>query len=130
MRGPEPTDEASQVDHAIFRVQPPVGPPFLAVITEGKQGVEVLSNRDGSWKSEPLLGVADLLMPKHDFIEWTIDKVWARPSLDGPLTLARAGVVEEIIANLLRNHPEATREEAIEMLRAFGVDFGEPQKPA
>jgi len=58
----------------LYHVIPPpgAGDPFHALIDKGK----VTSNRDGSWKPETLLTIADLVMPEQKFGDWEITRLW------------------------------------------------------
>lgn len=58
-----------------YRVTSPEGVSFTAKIVDRDGSAAVISDRGGDWATEPVLTVADLIMPEQKFIEWDIVEV-------------------------------------------------------
>ena len=59
-----------------FEMTPPDGEPFRSIVVRMEGGEwHVLSNDSGEWKRETRFGMADVLMPSIDLIEWKVEEI-------------------------------------------------------
>jgi hypothetical protein len=90
-----------------YRVTPPDGDPFIAIIVDTGGRAAVLSNRNGKWEPEPHLTVADLNAPSRT----------STSGISGSLIRSRSG-----------DRSTATRRAILNMGTAQALDFDIPLK--
>jgi hypothetical protein len=59
----------------VFKLTPPDGAPFYAAVVSKGGALSVASNRAGKWDNEPIIGVADLVMPEQALSEWDVEEI-------------------------------------------------------
>jgi hypothetical protein len=112
-----------------YKVTPPTDKPsFYAIVNEADDGSidEVWSNRDGTWKVDPLFTRADLIQPEQDFNEWDIIEI---PIAELPGNAEKASAVKAAALAVLKEfdeskHPRDDKGRFIEVYRGiWGPDM-------